>query len=222
MSEVLNDLTVFVRKKLENSPSCHDWEHTKRVLKNALIISETLINDKIKVDMKVVKAGALLHDIARPEELTSDSKVCHAQLGAELVPGILKHLQISDISHTAVAQCVRAHRFRNRGQKPKTIEEKIIFDADKLDSLGAIGVARAIHFSGRIGSVLHNKLEVAVNSEPYSREDSAYREFLIKLRYIPDKMLTSPGRTIAAERYLFMEIFFKKMNEEFYGISALV
>jgi uncharacterized protein len=218
---VLEKLADYVREKLRRSPGCHDWEHTKRVLANALLISEILVSESAEIDLKVVKAGALLHDIARPEELESESGICHAKLGASMVPDIFRNLKITGISADTVARCVERHRYRDDNH-PETIEEKIIFDADKLDSLGAVGVARAIHFSGRIGSVLHNKADTALNSAPYSKEDSAYREFLVKLRYIPDRMLTQPGKQIAAERYIFMEEFFKRINKEIYGTASLL
>ena len=212
---MFDKLTVFVKEKLESSPACHDWEHTKRVLRNALIIAETESDQK--PDLDIIKASALLHDIARAEELLSKGKVCHAFLGAKMVRDIFNQLNIVDIDFSKVADCVLRHRYRNTQDCPQTIEQKIIFDADKLDSLGAIGVARAIHFSGRIGSVLHNTKDVALNSKAYSKQDSAYREYLIKLRYIPDKMMTESGRTLAIERFEFMRTFFERINLEVYG-----
>jgi len=215
-----DDLRDYVRSKLENLPGCHDWEHTKRVLRNAILISESIKNNSACVDMHVVRMAALLHDIARQDELQADGSVCHARLGADMAADILKKLNIVNVSHSAVVDCVRKHRYRNKSMPPETLEEKIIYDADKLDSLGAVGVARALHFSGRIGSVLHNTSDMALNSDAYGRQDSAYREFLVKLRYIPQKMLTKPGRFLAIERYSYMEKFFLKMNEEIYGTST--
>ena len=210
-------LTAFVKDKLESSPACHDWEHTKRVLRNALIIAEAETSQK--PDLKIIKAAALLHDIARPEELLSQGKVCHAILGAKMVFDIFDQLNIVEIDPVRVADCVSRHRYRNKQDNPQTIEQKIVFDADKLDSIGAIGVARAIHFSGRIGSVLHNTKEVALSSKAYGKQDSAYREYLVKLRHVPDRMMTQSGREMAVERFEFMRIFFKQINFEVYGIN---
>ena len=214
-NKVLDILTAFVKEKLESSPACHDWEHTKRVLRNALIISES--ESSKKPDLDIVKAAALLHDIARAEDLFNEGKICHAELGAKMVPDILKHLNLVDIDAEKVANCVLRHRYRNKQDAPQTIEEKIVFDADKLDSLGAVGVARAIHFSGRIGSALHNTKEVALSSKEYSKQDSAYREYLVKLRYIPERMMTESGKAMAIERFEFMRIFFERINLEVYG-----
>jgi uncharacterized protein len=214
---VLDLLKKFVKNKLMSSPGCHDWEHTQRVLHNALIIADA--EAQHGPDLNVIAYAALLHDIARSEELLADSKVCHAELGAQMVADIFQKLNILNVDPLIVAECVRRHRYRNNKNTPETIEQKIIFDADKLDSLGAIGVARAIHFSGRIGSVLHNSKEIALNSEAYSKQDSAYREYLVKLQYIPEKMLTDTGRVMAVERFDFMRLFFEQMNIEVDGAN---
>ncbi|HOK04922.1 MAG TPA: hypothetical protein PLN24_06695, partial [Victivallales bacterium] len=99
----------------------------------------------------------------------------------------------------------------------QSIEEKIVYDADKLDSLGAIGIGRAFHFAGRIGARLHNTEQEALSSNSYTKEDTAYREYLIKMRHIPEKMLTKTGKKIALKRLKFMKLFFEKLNKEFSG-----
>jgi uncharacterized protein len=166
----------------------------------------------------IVEAAALLHDIGRVEELKQNGKICHANLGFEIAPGILRECGFEDEEIIAkVSECVRRHRFRGKSEKPETIEQKIIFDADKLDSIGAIGVGRAIHFSGRIGSRLHNTEKEALDSDAYSGEDSAYREYLVKLRHIPDRMFTETGRKLALKRAESMHLFFDTLNNEVYG-----
>lgn len=215
--DILKKLAERVRKELESAPGCHDWDHTSRVFHNARIISEGE-SQLENVDMIVVEASALLHDIGRVEELKQNGKICHANLGFEIAPGILRECGFEDIEIIAkVAECVKRHRFRGKSEKPETIEQKIIFDADKLDSIGAVGVGRAIHFSGRIGSRLHNSEEEATASDAYSGEDSAYREYLVKLRHIPDRMLTETGKKLAIKRTEFMHLFFDTLNDEVYG-----
>jgi uncharacterized protein len=214
--EILKLLEERVRKELQSAPGCHDWDHTRRVFYNALKIAEEEKKSS-SVDMVVVKAAALLHDIGRPEELKQDGKICHAVLGCKMAPDILKECGFKDAEKVAnIAECVKRHRFRGENAHPETIEQKIIFDADKLDSIGAVGVARAIHFSGRIGSRLHNSEHEAVGSDAYGKEDSAYREYLVKLRHIPDRMLTDTGRRLAVERVEFMDLFFDTLNREAY------
>lgn len=202
-----------IKDFFKTAPGCHDWQHTLRVLKNAQRIAKLESLDK-KINLDIITAAALLHDVGRPEELKQNGAICHAQLGAKIAKKFLINCGCKDQSFIkAISECIKRHRYRNN-LIPETIEEKIIFDADKLDSIGAVGVARAIHFSGRIGSVLHNTKEEALNSTEYSSEDSAYREYLVKLQYIPKKMLTKSGRKLAEERAEFMHLFFDKLNQE--------
>ena len=215
--DILQKLAEKVKNELKTAPGCHDWDHTERVLHNSRIIAQGE-SDNSNVDMLIVEAAALLHDIGRVEELKNNGKICHADLGFEITPGILRECGFEDEEEIAkIAECVKRHRFRGKSEKPETIEQKIIFDADKLDSIGAVGIGRAIHFSGRIGSKLHNTEKEALNSESYSGEDSAYREYLVKLRHIPDRMLTETGKKLAHERAKFMHLFFDTLNDEVYG-----
>ena len=107
------------------------------------------------------------------------------------------------------------HRYRS-DCRPDTIEAQILYDADKLDSLGAIGIARAFLFAGAVGARLHNSAEDAVNNPAYSREDTAYREYLVKLSKLPDKLLTAHARIKAQQLKNFMDDFFRQLNEEFF------
>lgn len=204
------DVRAVVQRELEDGPGCHDYSHTRRVIRNTVLIAER----EKPADLRAALFGALLHDIARPEELASGGKLCHAELGAGKAERILRAAGFTDeafIRH--VSEIVRTHRYRG-GAAPATPEARIVFDADKLDSLGAFGVARAFHFAGRIGAKIHNTEEAALSSEAYSREDSAYREYLVKLRHLPERMLTETGRELARERAAFMKQFFDELNAE--------
>ncbi|HBC88753.1 MAG TPA: phosphohydrolase [Lentisphaeria bacterium] len=212
-SQKLKKLSDAVRKRLESAPGCHDWEHTRRVLHNARMIAD----GEKKADMKVVECAAVLHDIARPEELKSKGKLCHAVIGSELADKFLKNCEFRNEEFIKkVCNCVKTHRYRG-GHSPLLIEEKIVYDADKLDSIGAVGVGRAFHFAGRIGAKLHNTEKEALGSDSYSSEDSAYREYLVKLRHIHGKLLTKTGRKVAKQRSDFMHEFFRQLNREVYG-----
>lgn len=216
--EKFDALKKCVKTRLESAPGCHDWAHTKRVLRNSRVIMARMqfIYNHPKFNQLIVKCAVILHDVARPEELRSNGKLCHASLGAKLAPGILSECGFDDPAFAAkVAKCVQRHRYRGiDSEKPSTLEQKILFDADKIDSIGAVGVARALHFSGRIGSKIHNSEEEALASDSYSDGDSAYREYLVKLRHIPKKMLTKPGFHLAIERANFTHEFFKRLNDE--------
>ena len=132
---------------------------------------------------------------------------------------LLRRLGVDDpefLRH--VADCVRTHRYRRRGDAvPATPEAKVVFDADKLDAIGAVGIGRAFHFAGRIGARVHNTEAEATGSSSYSREDSAYREYLVKLRHLHEAMLTAEGRRLARGRHRFMETFFDRLCREVAG-----
>ena len=206
--EHLEYIRSIVRKKLADAPGCHDYDHTLRVCHNAELLQAELP----QANIDIIRAAALLHDIARPEEIASKGTVCHAQLGAESVRNILAGTFEEDFIN-AVSDAVRTHRYRDNNP-PATLEAEILYDADKLDSLGAVGVGRAFLFAGRENARLHNSAEEALNSPAYSKEDTAYREYLVKLRYLPEKMLTSPGRRIAIQRAEVMHAFFEQLEKE--------
>lgn len=206
-------LRAYVEERLANAPGCHDFDHTLRVFNNALRIREL----ERTGDILVIGLAALLHDIARPEEFASGGTHCHAVLGAEMCADILEKNGYTDVSvRERVALAVRRHRFRG-GEAPESIEEKIVYDADKLDSIGAVGIGRAFHFAGRVGACVHNRAEEALASAEYSEGDSAYREYLVKLRHVPERMLTASGRRLAEERTAYMHEFFAYLNAEVFG-----
>ncbi len=200
----------FVESTLQAAPGCHDFDHTLRVLRNA----EMLAAEIPEADLQIIRLAALLHDIARPQEMSSKGKLCHARKGSEICACELKKHNFPQVMIDNVCACIQTHRFRGDGLAPQSLEAEIIYDADKLDSIGAIGIGRAFHFAGRENSRVHNTMEEALNSEPYSREDSAYREYLVKLRHVADKMLTAAGRRHAADRAQFMHDFFVQMEAE--------
>lgn len=212
---LFDKLFAKARDVLESAPGCHDFDHTVRVLHNARLLCKM----EGLADGFAVELAALLHDIARPEELAANGKICHAQLGDAKSKALLKEAGCDDAELVeTVALCVRRHRFRGKDQ-PVSHEERIVYDADKLDSIGAVGIGRAFHFAGRIGARLHNSEAEATSSSAYSREDSAYREYLVKLRHVPERMLTDSGRRLAVSRAAFMKLFFDTVEEEISGVD---
>ncbi len=207
-------LAEAVRERLEHSPACHDWDHTLRVLNTARHLARVE-----GADLAVVEFAAVLHDVGRPAELADQGRTCHAEQSAALARELLPAAGIREpafVEH--VAACVRTHRYRRRTEEqPATLEARVLFDADKLDSLGAIGIGRAFHFAGRIGARVHNTAAEALASTSYSREDSAYREFLVKLRFLHERLLTPEGRRIARARHQFMTAFFEELDRETSG-----
>ena len=207
---LLKTVSELVGDILKSSDGCHDFDHTLRVVNNARILAEE--EQCTDSEKYMIELAALLHDCARPEEFASEGKVCHARLGAEKAEKILCELGCTDnrLIET-VADAVRCHRYRGK-DRPRTKVACILHDADKLDSIGATGIGRAFHYAGKLGARLHNTETEALNSSEYSREDTAYREYLVKLRHIEERMTTDSGRRHAQDRSAFMHEFFRRMN----------
>lgn len=199
-------------KYLKSCKSSHSFDHTERVLNLCLKIGE-----KEKANIKILIPAALLHDIGRNFEDKSRGKICHAQKGAELAELILKKHSFSKDEIEKVKHCIASHRFRGKNI-PKSLEAKILFDADKLDSIGAVGIGRSFLFAGEIGANLQNSKNTKIEqTEPYTKDDTAYREFLIKLSKIKSRILTNEGKRLAKERHEFMVRFFDRFNKEIRG-----
>lgn len=207
-------IEAAVREILATVPGCHDWDHTERVLHNARRLAREEGADGV-----VVEFAALLHDIGRARELEDEGRTCHAALGANMARELLVRLGIGDTAFVdQVTACVRTHRYRRRGNdQPESLEAKVVYDADKLDSIGAVGLGRAFHFAGRTGARLHNTEAEALAGRSYGREDTAWREYLVKLRHVPERMLTAAGRRLATRRLDVMVRFFAEMEREIRG-----
>jgi len=189
----------------------HDWDHTERVRRLCLRIGK-----KEKADLGVLELAALLHDIGRGAEDASNGRVCHGRAGAALAAQVLERHGLDPRLVREVLHCIRTHRFRKRAV-PKTLEARVLFDADKLDSIGAVGIGRAFLFAGEVGARLHDPGIDVRRTKPYTRDDTAYREFLVKLRRVRGRIFTREGRRIAAERHRFMAAFFDRLTKETRG-----
>jgi len=212
--QLLDELRQAARPYAEEEGGPHGLDHSERVLHTALFLGREL-----GADLHVLAAAAILHDIGRSEESNSKGTVCHAQRGAELAVPILKRLGYEQQAIDAICHAIVAHRFRGSVQ-PQTLEARILFDADKLDSIGAVGIGRAFLFAGQVGARLHNPEKDHSHTRPYTLEDTAYREFQVKLSRVKDQMQTTLGRKLAQERHTFMQIFFTQLTRETSGFSA--
>lgn len=206
------EIIVRVAEHLfKDSNGSHDWEHTQRVVRMCNKIGKTE-----GAEMDVLTIAAYLHDIGRCRQDSSNGKICHAAAGSEMAETIIENLDITQEKKNNILHCIKSHRFR--GQViPETTEAKVLFDADKLDAMGAIGVARAYLFAGELGAMLHNPDNNIENTHPYSKDDTGYREYMVKLRKIKDKIMTDEGRRLAEERHSFMDDFFKRFLKEHNG-----
>ncbi len=218
----IQKIEKIAKKYFKKTNPCHDWTHVERVRKLALHIGQ-----EEGADLEVLEIASLLHDIGRLEEEKHKGqkkcgiKLCHAVIGAEEAKNILKKYNFSADTFNNIIHCIQSHRFRGIN-KPKTLEAKILFDADKLDSIGAIGVARDFLFAGGPGSqtlYTGNEEKLAKNNKDYSytKEDSAILEYEIKLKYVKNRILTSAGRQIAKDRHDFMKKFFQRFWQEVAG-----
>lgn len=200
-----------VQRHFKGAKGSHDWSHVERVCNLALKIGK-----KEKAALEILKLAAILHDIGRKSQDESNGKIDHSEKGAELARKILEKYNFRKEKIEEVVHCIETNRFRGN-KKPESEEAKILFDADKLDAIGATGIGRAFLFAGEVGAKLHNKGVDLEKTKAYSKEDTAYREFMVKLRKIKDRMFTKEGKRIAKERHKFMVNFFDHLNKEVDG-----
>ena len=207
----LEQVKTLAEKSFTGSRGSHDWEHTLRVSQ----LCER-IGALEHADMTVLMIAAYLHDIGRSHQDRSNGAVCHAKQGARMAWDMVKHLPLLRQQKVNIVHCIRSHRYRGN-HVPKTPEAKVLFDADKLDAIGAVGVARAFQFAGEVGARLHNSDVNITETKPYSVDDTGYREYRVKLCKIKNRMLTDAGRRIAQGRHDFMETFFRRFIQEVEG-----
>ena len=196
---------------METNGGCHGQDHTDRVHATTIHFGEVM-----DASLRILSAAAILHDIGRKDEMASKGVICHAVRGAELAKKILLDLDFESDEVEKICHCIATHRYRD-DNPPISLEAKILFDADKLDSIGAIGIGRAFLFAGQIGARLHNNTANINETSAYTIEDTAYREFRVKLAKIRERMLTPLGRKLAEERHQFMKIFFSRLETEING-----
>jgi uncharacterized protein len=207
----LEDIIQYAKNAFASARGSHDWDHTERVYRLCMRIGQAE-----GADLEVLAVAAFLHDVGRPYEDESKGAICHATKGAEIAKALLMASPLPEEKKENIVHCIESHRFRGN-HAPETLEAKTLFDADKLDSIGAIGIGRAFLFAGEVGAKLHNPEADLRNTRPYTEEDTAYREFKLKLSKIKERMLTPEGRRIAEERHAFMEGFFKRFQQEYDG-----
>ncbi len=197
----------------ENGSRSHAWDHVERVYNLAMHIGE-----REGANLHVLKLAAILHDIGREVEKKSNGSLCHAACGAEMAAAVLRRYTNKEDFIRDVTHCIATHRFRGE-KNPQTLEARVLFDADKLDSVGAVGIGRSFLFAGEIGARLHNHEVDISQTEPYSMEDTAFREFSVKLKKVCRRMLTAEGKRLARGRHRFMVNFFKRLRQEIVGLE---
>lgn len=212
---ILQNTIKFVKEELKNAEGGHDWFHVERVLKNTILISK----DE-EVNVFVVSLGALLHDIADSKFYNGDESV-----GPKLAFQFLKNQGVTEEISTHVVQIINHISFKNSfNKKSLTFTSKeldVVQDADRLDAIGAIGIARCFNYGGFKNRALYNP-EIAPNlkmsKEAYKQSTApTINHFYEKLLLLKDKMNTLSGKRIAAERHQFMEEYLKQFYSEWNG-----
>lgn len=189
--------------------SAHDKEHVYRVLNNALVIAK----EEAAVDYDVLITACLLHDIARPEQI-ADPSLCHAAVGSEKAYCFLVSNGFEASFADRVRSCIRTHRFRKNDQ-PESLEAKILFDADKLDVVGAVGVARTLVYKGTVSDPLYTRNpDGSISDGSEGEVSSFFREYKFKLEKLYDRFYTEKGRALALERKAAAESFYENLYRE--------
>lgn len=189
--------------------SAHDKEHIYRVLYIALDIAGRETN----VDRDVLIAACLLHDIGRGEQYR-DPAICHAQAGSKMAYDFLRQLGWREEKARHAADCIYTHRFRN-DRPPESVEAKILFDADKIDATGTLGIARTLVYQGIVGQTLYTvDASGQVLDGSGDEPPSFLREYKFKLEKLYGVFYTDRAREIAAGRQAAASIFYQSLLAE--------
>jgi len=211
--EIVQKTRNYVRRRLEGEGSGHDWWHIERVWRNALKIGK-----EENADMYVVQLAALLHDIEDFKLHGGDTTV-----GENASKEYLRGLGTDENTIDHVAEIVGTLSFKGAGEeKPMTtLEGKVVRDADRLDALGAIGIARCFAYGGHKGTPIHTpgtKPKLHETKEEYiKRQSSQINHFHEKLLLLKDLMLTDAGKRMAQERHNYMEKYLEQFHAEWNG-----
>ena len=189
--------------------SAHDKEHLYRVLDNAL----TIAREEPEVDWDILIAACLLHDVGRGEQF-ADPSLCHAEVGSEKAYRFLREQGFCEEFAQQVRHCVLSHRFR-KSRPPQTLEAKILFDADKLDATGALGIARTLMFKSDNGAALYcRNADGSIDDGTGDGGDSLFREYKFKLEKLYDRFFTATGARLAQERKRIAADFYQSLLKE--------
>lgn len=189
--------------------SAHDKEHIYRVLYNGLEIAGA----EAGVDYDVLIAACLLHDIGRREQF-ADPTLCHAMVGGDKAYRFLTEHGFGAEFAEKVRHCIQTHRFR-KSMPPESIEAKILFDADKLDVTGALGIARTLMYKGNVAEPIYNVLPGGrISDGTADTAPSFFREYKFKLEKLYDKFYTAKGAALAQERREIAAAFYESLYRE--------
>ncbi|SDW07762.1 HD domain-containing protein [Flavobacterium degerlachei] len=212
-ADIISKTITFVKDKLDNAEGGHDWFHIERVYKNAMLIAKNEVCDET-----VVKLGALLHDIADSKFHDGDESI-----GPETARTFLESEDVDQAKIDHVVKIIENISYKG-GNFEKTftsIELDIVQDADRLDALGAIGIARTFNYGGFKNRALYDPKispNTKMTKEEYKNNEApTLNHFYEKLLLLKNKMNTESGKQIAKERHRYMEGFLSQFYAEWYG-----
>jgi uncharacterized protein len=211
--QIINNTILFVKNQLTHAEGGHDWFHIERVYKNALLIAE-----EEECDLTVVKLAALLHDIADSKFHGGDETV-----GPKTARTFLESQNVSEAIISHVIAIIENISFKggNFEKKFNSKELEIVQDADRLDAIGAIGIARTFNYGGFKNRPLYNpniQPNLNMSKEEYKNSESpTLNHFYEKLLLLKDKMNTETGKKIAQKRHDFMVTFLSQFYAEWDG-----
>jgi uncharacterized protein len=202
------------REWYDRNDPVHGYDHIVRMTAMAMRLA-----DEVGADAEIVMAAAILHDAAGASPDRADERGAHEARSAAFARQILLEEGWPRDRIAAVEHCILAHRFR-RGPEPQTLEARVVFDADKLDVVGAFGAARTMAYALQAGEPIYSP-----PSEQFLKDGrlaagerhSAYHEYLFKLRRVHERMQTQPGRRLAERRRAALDAFFRQLADEAEG-----
>ena len=210
MSKIIQNTIQFVKEKLEGAEAGHDWFHIERVWKLSKKIAQTE-----DCNLEVVELSALLHDIADPKFHNGDET-----LALKISREFLESQNVSEEVILQVLFVIQNISFKNRGEAPQElpVELKVVQDADRIDAIGAIGVARTFNFGGFKNNLMYHpdiKPKLNMSKEEYKKSNgTTINHFYEKLLLLKDLMNTNEGKKIAEERHQFMLTFLDQFMKE--------
>ncbi|WP_026979001.1 HD domain-containing protein [Flavobacterium tegetincola] len=213
--KLIQNTIVFVKQQLLNAEGGHDWFHIERVYKNTLAIAK-----EEQCDLLICQLGALLHDIADSKFHDGDEEI-----GPKTARDFLISEKVSEEVIEHVIKIIKNISFKggNFEKQFNSIELQVVQDADRLDAIGAIGIARCFNYGGFKNRTIYNpeiKPSLTMSKEEYKNSDSpTINHFYEKLLLLKDKMNTESGKKIANKRHEYMELFLEQFYEEWEGRS---
>ena len=214
--QIIQDTIAFVKETLNGAEGGHDWFHIERVYNNAILIAK----DE-NVDEFIVSLGALLHDIADAKFYDGDETV-----GPRIARKFLAAQKVDENIIVHIENIINFISFKSsleKGEKFSSPELDVIQDADRLDAIGAIGIARCFNYGGFKNRALYNPAispNLNMSKEEYKNSDTpTINHFYEKLLLLKDKMNTVAGKKIATSRHIYMEEFLKQFDDEWNGIK---